>query len=193
MRLFLFLAGLLATLTATCGPARAAESDVTPALVCRVQLALRPRSPAWPSEKCERVAAALNTTAAPRTLWGIYINESDMRDHVAVWHGPRTVDDGGFGLRCLLDDHGRCTNGVVRGYRVRDLQDAETSIRLANVLLVSLGGDVQGWNRRSRGYAARIRALVAALDGRRVEVRSARTREQVRRILNVTKKGEPRT
>lgn len=37
MRLAIFLAGLLATLTATCGPARAAESDVTTELVCAAQ------------------------------------------------------------------------------------------------------------------------------------------------------------
>lgn len=92
-------------------PARAAESDVTPELVCAVKSAVRPSEPAWSAEKCARVS---------------------------------------------------------------------------NALLTSLAGDVQGWNRRSKGYAARIRALVAALDGRRVEVPSARTMEQVRRILSVT-------
>jgi hypothetical protein len=90
-----------------------------------------------------------------------------------------------LGLRCRIK-RGRCTNGPARGYTVAELRDPETSIDVSNALLTSLAGDVQGWNRRSKGYAARIRALVAALDGRRVEVPSARTMEQVRRILSVT-------
>ena len=189
MRLFLFLAGLLATLTATCGPARAAESDVTPELVCAVKAVVRPSETAWPAAKCARVSAALNVTRWPRTLLSIAVNESDMRDRAISWHGRDVADIGLMGLRCRIE-RGRCTNGPARGYTVAQLRDPETSIAVANVLLTSLGGDVQGWNRRSKGYAARIRALVAALDGRRVEVRSARTREQVRRILAVT---QPRT
>lgn len=189
MRLFLFLAGLLATLTATCGPARAAESDVTPELVCAVKAVVRPSETAWPAAKCARVSAALNVTRWPRTIAGIGANESDWRDDVVVCHKPDVCDVGFTQLRCLLKN-GRCTNGVVAGYTVAQLLDVQTNIALANALLTNLAGDVQGWNRRSKGYAARIRALVAALDGRRVEVRSARTAEQVRRILAVT---QPRT
>ena len=173
-------------------PAHAAESDVTPELVCAVKSAVRHGEPAWQAEKCARVAAALNVTRWPRTIAGIGANESDMRDDVVVCHKPDVCDVGLTQLRCLLKN-GRCTNGVVAGYTIAELKDVQVNIALANVLLVSLAGDVQGWNRRSKGYVTRIRALVAALDGRRVEVRSARTMEQVRRILNVTKKGEPRS
>ncbi len=172
------------------GAGRRDGPSISPALLCRVQSAIRHKSPAWPAEKCERVAAALNVTTAPRTLLAIAINESDLRERAIAWHGPRVADIGLLGIRCLVGYDGRCTNGPARGYTVAELQSVEQNIAVANVLLTNLAGDVQGWNRRSRGYAKRIRALVAALDGRRVEVRSARTREQVRRILAVT---QPRT
>lgn len=186
MKPALFLAGMATCLLHPCGPARAAESDVTPALVCSVQSAIRHKSPAWPAEKCARVAAALNVTSAPRTILAIAINESDLRERATAWHGETVVDAGLVGLRCLLD-HGRCTNGVVKGYRVADLQSAETSIRLANVLLVSLGGDVQGWNRASKGYSARVRAIESALDGRRVSTKSRRVNDLVGKILAASK------
>jgi hypothetical protein len=146
---------------------------------------VRPSEPAWSAEKCARVSSALNVTRWPRTLLSIAAHESDLRDRAIAWHGRDVADVGLLGLRCRIK-RGRCTNGPARGYTVAELRDPETSIDVSNALLTSLAGDVQGWNRRSKGYAARIRALVAALDGRRVEVPSARTMEQVRRILSVT-------
>lgn len=169
--------------------ARGAETDVSPALLCQVQTAIR-RAPAWPAEKCDRVAAALNVTTAPGTFLAIAILESDLRDRAIAWHGPRVADVGLTGLRCLVGDHGRCTNGVVAGYTVAELKDPVVNLAVADRLLASLGGRVGRWNAGSRGYAARVRAIAAALEGRRVQVQGARVRELVRRILAVT---EPRS
>lgn len=65
--------GLALTLTATIGPARAADA-VTAELLCQVKDAIRWGAPAWSPTKCQRVASALAVTARPRELLGICIS-----------------------------------------------------------------------------------------------------------------------
>jgi hypothetical protein len=149
-------------------PAFAGEPAVTADSLCRVQDAIRWRSPAWSDLRCARVAAAFSRSEAPITLAAICTNESDL-DHKAIaWHGPRLADVGLCGIQCRLDEHQRCTNGAAKGLTIRELQEPVANIAVAAATLVAKGS-VADYNSRTPGigsaYARRIAVLVGAWSG----------------------------
>ncbi len=174
-RAILLILGTAGCLTHCAGPARA-DAAVTPALVCTVQHAIRWRDRAWSAARCEAVAAALNATASPVTTLAIAINESDLRPTAIAWHGAGVADVGLTGVRCILGERGRCTNGPARGMTVRQLMDPGANVRVGAAVLASKR-NLEAYNGAARdGYAGRISAIRAALDGEVVPVKSRRVR-----------------
>jgi hypothetical protein len=158
-----------------------ARHAVTPELVCTVQHAIRFRDQPWTPKRCTGVAEALNATQAPIELLAIAINESDLRPHVIVKHGDRS-DVGLLGIRCVHGDGTTCTNGPAAGLTIRQLQDPTTAIRVGAQILATKHG-IEDWNGTARdGYAGKIAAIVAAMDGARVKVRGKRLRKLVDQI-----------
>ncbi len=92
--------------------------------ICAVKEKIRWQTPAWTPSQCGRIADAVATSAkrhdlSPTLLLAIMVNESDMNEKSARIYtrdGKVYAKDGGLmAIRCLLDDHDRCTNGNVRG------------------------------------------------------------------------------
>lgn len=168
-------------------PARAAEPALSSAQLCRVQAAIRFRAPAWTAGECDRIAAALAVTPAPRTFAALAITESDLRPRAIAWHGQRVADVGLLGIRCLLDNAGKtCANGAAAGYTIEQLRDAEVNIAVGTVLWSNNGGRLARWNAGSKNYAANVRAIAAALSGVRTPVESKRVRKLIEQILAAT-------
>jgi hypothetical protein len=173
-----------------CGWAVAGEgTPVSGDQVCRVQHAILWRNSAWLDAKCEGIAAAFNATRAPRLTEAVCINESDFREDVVSFVRPGVYDAGLCGVRCVLYPSrgattrgygprsvgrpaglpaGRCSNGLARGYTLRQLLDGPTSVRLADQILHDIhGGSLRRYNggTREHGYAGRVGAVLAALGG----------------------------
>ena len=198
MRLVLFLLGSIGCLTHCLGPARAAE--VTPELVCTVAHALKQP---WSADRCQAVAAALETTHDPTSMLAVAVLESDMRPHVVAWHGRRLADIGLMGIRCRLGARGTCEtceNGPARGLTLRQLADPVTSIVVAEDIMrwkrarvghrrayAAYAGDATG---RS-GRTADVRAIVAAFGGVEVASKKERVRGLVRKIARAARRGAP--
>jgi hypothetical protein len=185
---FALILGTVLCLQTWCGPAEAAEPALSASSLCRVQHAIRWRSPAWTRKECDAVAGAVNVTATPVTLAAICTNESDLRERAIAWHGPDVADVGLCGVRCQLRDDRRCTNGAAAGLTVRDLQDPVTNIAVAAAILASKGS-VGRYNSGTpsigRAYEARIAVLAAALSGVPVEpkrIKGKRLRKLVEQI-----------
>lgn len=171
-----------------CVPAAPAQTEVAPDLVCRVQNAIRWHKPAWPSQKCETVAASLNVTAQPLVLAAICLNESDWNEEVIAWHGRHVADVGSCGVRCHLGKHRRCTNGAARGLTIAQLQDAETNIAVAAAILAGKPG-IGEYNSATPAirdaYERKIAVLVSALSGEHVDrrrIHGKRLRKLVKQI-----------
>ena len=107
--------------------------------VCSVKEKIRWQTPAWTPSQCGRIADAVATSAkrhdlSPTLLLAIMVNESDMNEKAAriyTREGKVYAKDGGLmAIRCLLDEHDRCTNGNVRGVAWKDLMDPVTNIEL---------------------------------------------------------------
>ena len=107
--------------------------------ICAVKERIRWQTPAWTPSQCRRIADAVATSAkrhdlSPTLLLAIMVNESDMNEKAARIYtrdGKVYAKDGGLmAIRCLLDDHDRCTNGNVRGVAWKDLMDPVTNIEL---------------------------------------------------------------
>jgi hypothetical protein len=107
--------------------------------ICAVKEKVRWQTPAWTPSQCRRIADAVATSAqrhdlSSTLLLAIMVNESDMNERAArvyVRDGRVYAKDGGLmGIRCLLDDHDRCTNGHVRGVPWKELMDPATNIEL---------------------------------------------------------------
>jgi hypothetical protein len=166
-----------------------ATEPVSADLVCRVQNAIRWRSPAWAPSECATVAEELNATPEPRTSLAVAINESDLRPRAVAHARPGVYDVGLMGVRCVIE-RGRCSNGPARGLSIEQLKNPETNIRVAAQIMATkrahFGGDwLRAYNggTAEHGYAGRIAALVAALGGVVVETKSARIRRLVERIV----------
>ena len=164
---------------------------VTPSLVCQVQHALKLHvTPAWARPRCEEVAAALNETREPLVTLAVAANESDMRAAALarVVHG--VYDVGLVGVRCVLGPGSRCTNGPARGRTLTELRDPVVNIQVGSAIMEEKRArHGHRWLRhynggtREHGYALRIQALVAALGGRFVKTKWARTQKQCRQIV----------
>jgi len=191
MRLLAFIVGALGCLTNQCGPARASEVRVTPELVCAVQDAIRWRDGQWSAERCARLSQAFAATPEPRVTLAVAVLESDLRPGAVAWSSKNVADVGLCAVRCVLDAAGICSNGPARGKTLTELQDPETNIRVAAMILkqkrhrfgrhrylASYNGNPDG----SNGYAENVKALVAAFAGAEVRVRSKRVRELARKI-----------
>lgn len=184
----LFVICLIPSCSVTCwGTARAGESPrVSWEQVCRVQHGIRWRSPPWSPARCREIAAALNAARDPLLTEAVCINESDLREDVAVFVRPGVYDVGLCGVRCSLHTgssatswgsgsrsevlpadlpSGRCQNGLARGYTLRQLLDVPTNIYLADrILHEQHGGSLRGYNGGTR-YASRVGAILSALRG----------------------------
>ena len=150
--------------------------------VCAVKEKIRWQTPAWTPSQCGRIADAVATSAkrhdlSPTLLLAIMVNESDMNEKAARVYtrdGKVYAKDGGLmAIRCLLDDHDRCTNGNVRGVAWKDLMDPVTNIELGARELAHWrdGGGVMSEDDRQ----ARRRRPPAARDARRSPATTRRT------------------
>jgi hypothetical protein len=107
--------------------------------ICSVKERIRWQTPAWTPSECRHIADAVAGAAkkhdlSPTLLLAIMVNESDMNEksaRVYTRDGQVYAKDGGLmAIRCLLDDHDRCTNGNVRGLSFKELMDPATNIEL---------------------------------------------------------------
>jgi len=107
--------------------------------ICAVKEKIRWQTPAWTPSQCGRIADAVAGAAkrhdlSPSLLLAVMANESDMNEKAARVYtraGKVYAKDGGLmGIRCLLDEHERCTNGNVRGVAWKDLMDPANNIEL---------------------------------------------------------------
>jgi Transglycosylase SLT domain len=107
--------------------------------ICSVKEKIRWQTPAWTPSQCRRVADDVETSAkrhdlSPTLLLAIMINESDMNEKSSRSYsrdGKVYAKDGGLmAIRCLLDDHDRCTNGDLKGMPFKELMEPATNIEL---------------------------------------------------------------
>jgi hypothetical protein len=170
--------------------ARADTPAVTADLLCAVKSAIKlHRQPVWTPERCEEVEAALNATPDPRQMAAICTNESDLNERALVEVRPGVYDVGLCGVRCVLGQDKRCTNGPARGYTLAQLMAPVTSIHVADLVLNSHGGSLRKYNggTREHGYEARIGAIMSALGGVEVRVKGHRMEKLVRQIAKATR------
>ena len=108
--------------------------------VCAVKERIRWQTPAWTPSQCRKIADAIETSAkrhdlSPSLLLAIMVNESDMNEKAARVYthsdGKVYAKDGGLmAIRCILDEHDRCTNGNVRGIAFKEVMDPINNIEL---------------------------------------------------------------
>jgi len=107
--------------------------------ICAVKNKIRWQTPAWKPAQCQRIAAAVSTSAkrhdlSPTLLLAIMINESDMNEkasRVYLRDNKVYAKDGGLmAIRCVVDKKDRCVNGNVRGMAWKDLMDPVTNIEV---------------------------------------------------------------
>jgi hypothetical protein len=107
--------------------------------ICAVKEKIRWQTPAWTPSQCRRIADAVATSAQrhelnPSLLLAVMVNESDMNEKTArvyTRNGKVYAKDGGLmGIRCILGEHDRCTNGHVRGIAWKNLMDPVKNIEL---------------------------------------------------------------
>ncbi len=107
--------------------------------ICAVKDRVRWRTPAWKPDFCQQIAHGVLKSARrhqlpPALILAIMINESDMNEkafRTTVRDGAVYAKDGGLmGIRCIVDKHGRCTNGNVRGLAWKEVMDPLTNIEL---------------------------------------------------------------
>jgi hypothetical protein len=121
-------------------PATSVESPSATCLattICEVKDRVRWRTPAWKPEFCERVASAVLEASKrhdvpPSLILAVMINESDMNEkafRTTMKQGTVYAKDGGLmGIRCIVDKHGHCINGNVRGLAWTDVMDPVKNI-----------------------------------------------------------------
>jgi hypothetical protein len=107
--------------------------------ICAVKERIRWQTPAWTPSQCKRIADAVAKSAddhhlSPTLLLAIMVNESDMNEKAARIYtraGKVYAKDGGLmAIRCIVDQHDRCTNGNVRGMPWKDLMNPVNNIEL---------------------------------------------------------------
>jgi hypothetical protein len=100
---------------------------------------VRWRTAAWSPSYCHLIARGILSSAQkhdvpPTLLLALMINESDMNEKAVAttMRNGRTYakDSGLMGIRCLVDEQGRCTNGHVRGIFWKNVMDPLTNIDL---------------------------------------------------------------
>jgi len=107
--------------------------------ICAVKEKIRWQTPAWTPSQCGRIADAVAASAkrhdlSASLLLAVMANESDMNEKAArvyTRNGRVYAKDGGLmGIRCMPDEHERCTNGNVRGIAWKDLMNPVKNIEL---------------------------------------------------------------
>lgn len=109
------------------------------ATICQIKQKMFSGKRNWTPEYCEKIATGVLASARkhdlnPALLLAVMINESDL-DEKAVGEHERNgrvyaKDSGLMGIRCLVDDHGTCTNGGVKGRTWKSVMDPLTNIEL---------------------------------------------------------------
>jgi hypothetical protein len=107
--------------------------------ICSLKDRVRWRTSGWSPAFCHRIAEGVLASSkrngiSPTLLLAVMINESDMdaqAAHVTMKNGSVYAKDSGLmGIRCVLDNKGKCTNGYVRGLAWKTLMDPLTNIEL---------------------------------------------------------------
>jgi hypothetical protein len=108
--------------------------------ICSVKEKIRWQTPAWTPSQCRRVADAVSSSAkrhnlSPTLLLAIMINESDMNEKASRVYtrddGKVYAKDSGLmAIRCMVDEHDRCTNGNVKGLTWKEVMDPVTNVEL---------------------------------------------------------------
>jgi soluble lytic murein transglycosylase-like protein len=135
--------------------------------ICEVKDRVRWRTPAWKPQFCERIAAAVRESAErydvpPSLILAVMINESDMNERsfrTTMKNGSLYAKDGGLmGIRCIVDKHGRCVNGNVRGLTWTEVMDPVKNIDIGARELGhwAHGGGVTNVTVRTRGADGKL-------------------------------------
>lgn len=122
--------------SARIGPDAPSESCLANT-ICEVKDRVRWRTSAWKPAYCSKIARAVHDSAeryqipAPLIL-AVMINESDMDQNAVrttMKNGIVYAKDGGLmGIRCIVDKHGKCINGHVRGVHWKTVMDPVSNI-----------------------------------------------------------------
>lgn len=135
--------------------------------VCNLKNRVRWRTPAWTPDVCRRIADGVLTSARrhdvpPALVLAVMLNESDLNENAyraSLRNGEVYAKDSGLmGIRCVLDEQQRCTNGSVRGMAWKEVMDPLTNIDLGARELAKWrrGGGVARVTVRVRDRAGRV-------------------------------------
>lgn len=130
----ILLLALTALLTVVPAEATPAELAITPDLLCRVHRAIRQPVAWWTEAECLRIAEAFNATTEPAPLQANCMLESDWRQSGLRKVNATVFDAGLCGIRCVLGEDGRCTNGPAAGHTLAELLDPVVNITVAGRL-----------------------------------------------------------
>ncbi len=123
--------------TATVSASDSPSASCLATTICEVKDRVRWRTPAWRPEYCSQIANAVLDSSkryalSPSLILAVMINESDMNEkafRITLKSGRLYAKDGGLmGIRCIVDKHGHCTNGNVRGMAWSEVMDPVTNI-----------------------------------------------------------------
>lgn len=115
------------------------SEDCLARTVCTLKDRVRWRTAGWTPEFCQKISRAVITSSKrhhipPALLLAVMINESDMNEkavRLTERNGAIYAKDSGLmGIRCVVDKHGRCQNGNVRGILWKTLMDPLANIEL---------------------------------------------------------------
>lgn len=93
----------------------------------------------WSPEFCQTVARGVLASSRahdlnPALLLAVMLNESSLDDKAVAVHERNGAvyakDSGLMGIRCVVDDHGKCVNGGVKGRTWKSVMDPLTNIEL---------------------------------------------------------------
>lgn len=135
--------------------------------VCAIKNKVRWGQPAWTPDQCRKIAGGVLGSAKrhrlpPSLILAVMINESDMNEkavHVTTRDSVVYAKDSGLmGIRCIVDKHGRCGNGHVRGMKWTSVMDPLTNIELGARELARWrdGAGIQKVTVRKRDASGRI-------------------------------------
>ena len=123
--------------TATAPATDAPSASCLATTICEVKDRVRWRTSAWKPEYCKQIANAVLDSSkrhavSPSLILAVMLNESDMNEkafRTTLKAGKLYAKDGGLmGIRCIVDKHGHCVNGNVRGMAWSEVMDPVTNI-----------------------------------------------------------------
>lgn len=130
--------------------------------ICEVKDRVRWRTAAWKPAFCEKIGRAVLDSSKrhaipPTLILAVMINESDMNEaaiRTTMKNGRVYAKDGGLmGIRCIVDQKGKCVNGNVRGMKWKQVMDPFTNIDIGARELAHWknGGGITSVTIRTRG------------------------------------------